>query len=208
MFDWSIHEKLIVAGFEGIYTEFFYRNLTHVFEDGKDVDYLVGYLNYFLGRPDKDKYVHYLSNHDDPMRHRVAVHQKALMALLLLLPGKVMVYNGQLNGQEKRLSHHFVDLLKSGKGEWEGIPAWFHDLNLVVKTMKIVIKNISVEANGVLRAKVEIDKKPGSMWFNLGETDYEADLKGMIAEGLLSSSNQGGIIKRGAADIFYEIPKA
>lgn len=127
-FDYSVHANLLTAGFDAIYDQNFYRNLTEVILHGRPAVYLSEHFK-FIQEHLAGRVIHYLGNHDDPpLENRSGkemaaeqafekYHPALLTLLLAVSPGEALLFNGQLAGWPRRLAHHWQELLPMGYQE-------------------------------------------------------------------------------------------
>jgi hypothetical protein len=107
LFQPVFQKELLSVGFDVIYDEGAYRNLK-MMETGAPLSYLAAHLNYVRTQP--DQFIHYVSNHDDPFPlNEEKLH--AFLALFSTLPGMHLLFNGALWGRDRRIAHHYLDVL-------------------------------------------------------------------------------------------------
>jgi alpha-amylase len=123
LFDLSPLTALLKAGFDAVYHEPLYRNL----RSGSWAD-VEAHLAYFLQELNPAQFIHYLSNHDDPVPPNLPKNVEEIMTLLLSLPGSVLIYNGLFHGFTRRLSHHAIDILPASMCELTSIPPVYRHL--------------------------------------------------------------------------------
>jgi glycosidase len=99
--------NLMKDGFDGIYDEPLFRNIREHFPN--QLPAILGHIQYVI-KNNKDKWIHYLNNHDDIFPINPDYYWK-LQQLLFLLPGWQLLYNGTMWGYRGRLAHHWVDVL-------------------------------------------------------------------------------------------------
>jgi len=107
VFDLTPQIDLIKSGFDAVYNEPLYRNIKQFSNTG--LAGIMGHVEYVLHH-NSQKWIHYISNHDDvfPLNSdRMWSYQQ----LCLLLPGWNLIYNGSLGGFSGRLAHHWIDVL-------------------------------------------------------------------------------------------------
>lgn len=106
LFDTQVQQSLFRAGFDLVYHEALYRNMKKSGDDHEPLHYVLEHVRYYLeGNP--LAWLNYVSNHDDPAPD--GLH--SWLALLLLLPSPLLLFNGVLSGMSKRLAHHTLELL-------------------------------------------------------------------------------------------------
>lgn len=107
LFDLSPQHELLEAGFSAIYDEPLFRNARSTAQSIKP---LFGHVDYELSQLD-DRWVHYVSNHDDSS-WCVGEKMWGYQQIFLMLKGWSLLYNGTLWGFEGRLAHHWVQILE------------------------------------------------------------------------------------------------
>ena len=188
------------VGFDSIYHEFLYRNVRNVFVNHQPLNYLVDHLNFVLKYENRNRLVHYLANHDDPLFAECAPLQEALMALVVFMPGTAFVYNGQLNGFTRRLQHHRLDLLPDHVSEFRATPDWFTNLMRVRNEKRPLLASVEHVGGGILRCPAYVNGQLGKLVINLGGQSAAAPVP--AGKGLLHGLEAGGLLARGAAELF------
>ena len=202
--DWQPLIQLLDAGFDLIYHEFLYRNLKMVYEENKPADYLLDHLNYFINQHFNIKLVHYLANHDDAMIEGICSRQPAIGTLLLFLYGSTLFYNGQLNSLNRRLGHHWLDILPYSQSEFKEIPAWFRNVVQLKKSLNPQIEKLEQIDQEIIRAEMNLNGLPAQLLLNLSPKPYLlANDSFMNKEGLLHRYAQNEMLAPGEAEIFF-----
>ncbi len=106
LFDTKSLDDLVAAGFDLLYHETLYRNFKQCLDAHEPLAYLEAHLTHYLAHTPATR-LNYVSNHDDPSPGAL----ETLLALVLLLPSPLLLYNGSMVGMHKRLSHHSLELL-------------------------------------------------------------------------------------------------
>lgn len=203
VFDWSPLRRLLDSGFTAIYHEFLYRNLGWSLGIPLELNKLSGHLNYVLKSGLAQQLVHYVSNHDDPPFDVLKGLNEALISLLLFLPGHTLIYNGSLNGFERRLAHHWVDVLPSGKSELSSIPQWFNNAVWVSKALKVSLSEVKVINGKVIEGKLQSNGQSYRLWSNLADTPQQISFDQQIA-GLLHGLSGGDQLEAYQAEVWPE----
>jgi hypothetical protein len=89
------------------------------------------------------------------------------VCLATLLPGDVLVFNGSLNGRNKRLAHHALEPLEDSLFEILNVPSWWLTWNEYLVTYNP--KAVSIEQNGDYGWQLTLETKSGEkhfFWFN------------------------------------------
>jgi hypothetical protein len=205
VFDWGPAESLLQSGFDGMYEEFFYRNLTALFETGAPLDHVAHHLTYLISRHDTHSYIHYLSNHDDELPGGAKPYLQALVFLLLLLPGYTLIPNGLLHGHLKRLAHHQYDELAATEHELETMPSWFTHIILVVSSLSFQLLKLTATNEGLLLAEVSIDHKPGIFVANFGKQPIHMPFgDAYMSPGIVRKFNVDTLLYPGDYEVFYQ----
>jgi hypothetical protein len=199
VFSWDTLEGLMDAGFDAVYHEFLYKNLRQVFIEQQPLDFLVGHINFILNYEHRNKLVHYLANHDDPLFPEVARVQQALMTLLLFMPGTSFVYNGQLNGLARRLKHHVLDVLPEEMFEFTKVPKWFDLASKLRSKQRPLITAVEHIGNGVLECPVTIADRQGKLVANFGT---DTTTPNVTVKGSILGLEPGVALPAGQAEVY------
>jgi hypothetical protein len=203
VFDWQPMERLLEAGFDAVYEEFFYRNLTQVFSEGAPLSHLVDHLNHVLSRQDSPQWIHYLANHDDPLGSHMLPYHQGLHTLLMMLPGTTLLPNGSLYGRTERISHHQYEAIPDNQNELISIPPWFTHISTFLSTLNVSCTSFT-SADSWLLAEVIINQKPGLFVLNTGthRAALSSSIK-LLLPGLIGNHTTTDSFGPGDFDIFF-----
>lgn len=167
VYDWEPLIELLRAGFEGVYHEYLYRNLKLWADEGNSQP-LFDHLEYVLtGFNNVSWLVTYLSNHDDSFVEPLEPYRKGLQCLVSLLPGDVLLFNGSLNGRNKRLAHHCLEPLEDSLFEIINVPGWWKAWSEYLDTFKP--RAVAISLNDDYWWQITLHTESGMMhnfWFN------------------------------------------
>jgi predicted component of type VI protein secretion system len=123
---------------------------------------------------------------------------------LLLLSGSTLFYNGQLNGLNRRLAHHWLDILPYSLSEFKEIPAWFRNVVQLKKSLNPEIEKLEQIDQEIIRADMNLNGLPAKLLLNLSPNRYPLDNNDSPAkEGLLHRYAQNEMLVPGEAEIFF-----
>lgn len=150
LFDLSLLSKLVEAGFDYIYHEPFFRNLRQVFDQGRPLSDLVGHINY-VSNSKGSHWLNYIGNHDDWLSSDAQTYSILLTLLYLSLPGMALVFNGQLNGLNHRLAHHYLELLPDNMIETNRVSDSIAKIFLTRKLGSLQLKQLELLDQDLLK---------------------------------------------------------
>lgn len=111
-FDYQVISDHIEVGFDGVYHHALYDNLKKVYLENQPKSFIKDHISYINSRSDLNtKLINYIENHDD---HSPVTNKDDLSDALNLLyscKGSTLLYNGTLNLFNRRIAHHFIDIL-------------------------------------------------------------------------------------------------
>ncbi len=184
LFDLSPLTDLLHAGFNAIYHEPLYRNLSQHFKSHQPLSHLTAHLNHSQQIFSPSQTINYLSNHDDSLPAEATDYFSALFALTLFLPGIPFIYNGVLNGHHHRLAHHFYQELISSALEINTLPPTFQRLLQLKKQLQPQITNIHAKDN-LLIAEVSTNKGNATLLLNLTQQSQSIPQLNQSSQGLI-----------------------
>ena len=158
IFNYQVISNHIEAGFDGVYHHAFYDNFKKVYLEHQPKSFIKDHISYIDSRSDLNtKLINYIENHDD---HSPITNNNDLLEALDLLyscKGSTLLYNGTLNLFNRRIAHHFIDILPDKHNELFNIPDFITNKSNKSKSEKKVlgidiggtnIKSALVSSNG------------------------------------------------------------
>lgn len=109
-FDLDHYHRFTALGFDYLYHSELFHNINRLIQGQISLDAFVSHLNFLSLQPYRTHLLHYVANHDDFI-YELATFREASIGLILLLSGMPLIYNGSLEGLNRRLSHHYYDEL-------------------------------------------------------------------------------------------------
>ena len=175
VFDLETQENLMDVGFDAIYDEPLYKNIK-AYGNGGSLSDVMGHFNY-VNKHRAHNWMHYVSNHDDTFPLD-ASKAEIWQAIVLLLPGWHLLYNGTLQGFEGRLAHHIIDIMVEAHTKpstlSQTLKNWFEWIGsenpLCEVFEQVGEEEIVIHWRGVLHSGVAL--------FNLKLGVYEAKING------------------------------
>ena len=206
LMDLEILRGLIRAGFDAVYNEPLVRNIKFVLDEGKSINYIRDYLNFYLNDSlFQSRMVNYLANHDDCPSDNMVAKIKALRALVWCVPGVSFYFNGFLNGFYRRLKHHSYDELAEEMNETNKID------DKVMKWIKWKIEQkpkmvkVCTNPDGLMWVDLKVETGKERLVLNL--TDRELELKELKIDGAQARFNEMSddlMLGPGMAEVFRE----
>ena len=158
-FDYQVISDHIEAGFDGVYHHALYDNFKKVYLENQPLSFIKDHISYINSRSDlSTKLINYIENHDD---HSPITNKNNLPEALKLLyscKGTPLLYNGTLNLFNRRIAHHFIDILPDKYNEIFNIPDFIINKSNNSTSQKKVL-GIDIGGTNIKSALVSNDGK-------------------------------------------------
>jgi hypothetical protein len=202
IFNLSIFERFFKLGFDGLYHGPLYNNLHSLITQQTPVNYLTDHINYIIQQFPAAGFVNYLANHDDPPADNLSDYLEAVIALILFLPGRPLIYNGLLQHFNRRLAHHYLDILPKNYLDRNHIGQNIIDLLSYFALNHPLIRSVTVLPNQLIEAGLATLQGPATMLINLSAKPAYLKNQNLIKPGLLHGSMAKDLLFPGKAEIF------
>jgi alpha-amylase len=199
IFNWLPLTDLMTAGFNLVYHEFPYRLMKQVWNDNMPIEYFTGHINYLPKMNTGNTLVNYLANHDDPILPNILRLNQAMTSLLIMLPGSMLIPNGQLNNFDHRLAHHTAELLPKEYSELTNLPVWFSNLVQVKKVFSPEYISAEIVNTKVIKLNLVINGNSVYLIANLSLDPFEYT---GVETGILHNLGTGSVLRPGEAELF------
>jgi glycosidase len=199
-FDLSIYDTYFNAGFSALYHGLLYNNLISILHQNTPVVDLANHLNYIFSRFSAHTFLNYFANHDDPSPNNLNTYLEALLALILFSPGTPFFFNGTLNNFNRRLAHHYLDLLPTKFQETSHLDPKVAPLFKLAKVLKARYSKVTT-TNNLLLLSLETPS-PNTLILNLSTSPESLEFLPLNTKGLLHGYSTKDKLLPGQADIF------
>ena len=158
-FDYQVIIDHIEAGFNGVYHHALYDNFKKVYSENQPKSFIKDHISYINSRSDLNtKLINYIENHDD---HSPITNKNNLpeaLGLLYSCKGTPLLYNGTLNLFNRRIAHHFIDILPDKYNEIFNTPDFITNTSSNSISQKKVL-GIDIGGTNIKSALVSSDGK-------------------------------------------------
>jgi hypothetical protein len=155
VFDWQPLVKMHDSGFDLVYNEIYFRTVDKVLTGEINLKGLAEYINYFVHREDRTKWLTYAMNHDDCIDQIHHEYVDAMTMVSGLLGSAQLLFNGQLNGLSHRLAHHWVETLPASNYEISQKPTWYAEFYRLANQKKWLIVDAATTADNLLICQLQ-----------------------------------------------------
>jgi predicted NBD/HSP70 family sugar kinase len=122
-FDYQVISNHIKVGFDGVYHHALYENFKKVYLENQPSSFITDHISYILSRSDINTFlINYIENHDDHSPVTLKEDLPKAIDLLNSCKGSTLFYNGTLNLFDRRIAHHFIDILPDKYNELFNLP--------------------------------------------------------------------------------------
>ena len=203
LFDLTPLHQLLQAGFDAIYHEPLYRNLSQAIHHHQPLSFVTEHLNYINQQSFSSTLVNYIANHDDSLLS--SQHTEALLSLIIFLPGIPFLYNGLLNNLPNRLAHHYFESLPNNFNELNTIPPAVSKVLEYRKQNSPTLIKIELLDTKLISLTVKvISGSTATIFINLTPSDQA--LPTLESAGLIHQLSSGQILPMGQTEIFSTDP--